>query len=260
MKPLAYRLVNASDSDLPLLILGTPLGTTGTVWASVGYRLTENFRVAITELPGHGIDAANAPQDGAEVGLTIAEIAARTVAVADECEAQTFFYAGCSISGGVAQVLALDHADRVSRVAALCTAPKFGDADSWRERIASVRSGGTRSLIPDTADRWFAAGFLDEDVAAGHMVLEDMAATPDESYIACCAALAQFDITDRLPTLETPILYIAGSQDYGNDPESMRQLSLTVEHGRCVVIPDAAHIVMAEHPELVADHLQRFFS
>lgn len=259
MKPLAYRLINALDTDLPLLILGTPLGTAGTVWASVAHRLREDFRVAITELPGHGIDAPNAPEDGVAARLTIDQIAQRTVAVADDLDAQTFFYAGCSISGGVAQVLALDYAQRLERVAALCTGPRFGDPDMWRNRIAAVRSEGPRALLAGTADRWFAAGFLEEDIAGGHMVLEDLAATPVESYVACCSALAAYDITDRLEKLATPILYVAGSQDFGNDPESMRQLALTVENGRRVVVPDAAHIVMVEHPEIVAEHLSRFF-
>lgn len=260
MKPLAYRILNATDSDLPLLILGTPLGTTSTVWASVGYRLIEHFRIVITELPGHGLDSPNAPHDGETTGLTVNQIAERTVAVADSLGVDTFYYAGCSISGGVAQILALDHADRVERVAAVCTAPKFGDADSWNDRITTVREDGTRSLVPDTADRWFAAGFLDDDIAAGHMVLEDLAATSDLAYIACCQALTTYDITDRIADIHVPILYMAGAQDYGNDPESMRALSEQVENGTCVVIPDAAHIVMVEHPELVADHLESFFT
>lgn len=258
MKPLAYRILNATDSDLPLLILGTPLGTASTVWASVGYRLVEHFRVVITELPGHGLDAANALQDGEAANLTVDQIAQRTVAVADSLGAQKFFYAGCSISGGVAQILALDHADRVERVAAVCTAPKFGEPDSWHDRIATVREDGTRSLLPDTADRWFAAGFLDDDIAAGHMVLEDMATTSDQAYIACCAALATYDITDRVSNIDIPILYMAGAQDYGNDPDSMRELSRQTSQGAFAVIPDAAHIVMVEHPELVADHLASF--
>ena len=51
---------------------------------------------------------------------------------------------------------------------------------------------------------------------------------------------------------------MAGAQDFGNDPDSMRELSRQTPHGTFAVIPDSAHIVMVEHPELVADHLASF--
>ena len=260
MQALTYSLLNPNDTDLPLLILGTPLGTSAAVWASVGYRLLNDYQVAVTELPGHGQDGVNAPVDGRNSELTIDAIAQRTVQVANELGRDSFVYAGCSISGGVAQHLALAHSDRVRRVAALCTGVKFGEPDMWFERAQTAVQDGTRSLIPDTADRWFAAGFLEDDLAAGHMVLEQLAATNDQAYAACCMALSRFDLSARISEIETPVLYVAGAQDYGNSPEAMQELANTVKNGSFAVIPDAAHIVMAEHPELVAEKLLEFFS
>src|SRR5699024_8381129 len=143
----------------------------------------------------------------------------------------------------------------------LCTGAYFGGAERWNERIGEVRAaGGLRALVPDTADRWFAAGFLDEDIAAGPIVLEQMAQTDPEGYIDCCGALAAYDIRDRIATIDVPLLLLAGAQDPGNTPDSMRELHEQIEGSSFAVIPDAAHLPMVEHPELVADRLEAFLT
>lgn len=258
---LSYSIVHDPGPEAPVLILGNALGTTRELWAGVAYRMADDYRIVTFDLPGH--DPASHTADDLEAqlaDLTLADIAAGVIAIADEIGAETFLYAGLSISGGVAMQLALDFPDRLTAVAALCAAPKLGTAESWRDRIATVRADGTRSLIPDTADRWFAAGFLDEDNPAGPMVCEMLGNVPDDGYIACCRALARFDITERIPQIRIPILFLAGAQDLGNPPESMRALAEQVPDGQATVIPDAAHIVVAEHPDLVCDALTGFFS
>lgn len=258
---LSYSIVHDPGPEAPVLILGSALGTTRELWAGVAYRMADDYRIVTFDLPGHD-PASHAAGDleSRLADLTLADIAAGVVAIADAIGAGTFLYAGLSISGGVALQLALDHPDRVTAAAALCAAPKFGDAESWQERITTVRAEGTRSLIPDTADRWFAAGFLDEDNPAGPMVCEMLGNVPDAGYIACCRALSRFDIRERIADISIPILFVAGAQDIGNPPESMRALAAQVETGEATVIPDAAHIVVAEHPDLVCDALTAFFS
>lgn len=257
MVNIAYSVLNPDDADLPVLIFGPPLGTHASVWASVGARLADDFRIVLTELPGHGMDAGR--DFSSEAPLTIASIAEGIVGVADDLGAQTFGYAGCSISGAVAQELALSHGDRAIAAAPTATAAKFGEPADWAERIQSVRDDGIASFVPDTLDRWFAAGFLDDDVAAGHIVAHQLLTTPQEAYIACCEALAEYDLSGRTAEISVPTLWISGAQDFGNAPEAMQELADQAQDGRHVTIPDAAHILMVEHPELVADHLGEFF-
>lgn len=255
MLKLQYSVINPDHTeDLPTVILGPPLGTTQAVWAGVAYRLADDFRVVTYDLPGHGADAAR-PAD-----FTVHDIAAAVTRIADELGAETFHFAGCSISGGVAQCLALDFPARLASVAVLCAGTTFGTPESWEERIGEVVADGTRSLIPDTADRWFAAGFLDEDIAAGPMTLELLGMTNDDAYVECCKALAGYDVTGRLHDIRVPSLFLAGAQDLGNTPEAMRGLADQVAGARFAVIPDAAHLCMVEHPDLVTDHLLELFN
>ena len=252
MSQLAYSIINDADPAAPVLILGPSLGTTGSLWAGPAYRLADDFRVVTFDLPGHG-RSPRVP------GVTIEQICDLVLEIADELGADSFFYAGISISGGIALALSLRAADRVRAAAALCCAPRFGDAATWEQRIADVRSDGTRSLVPDTADRWFAAGFLDEDIAAGPIVLEMLAATDDAGYIDCCEALAGFDLSGSVGAITVPLLLLAGAQDPSNPPEAMRALAEQIDGSFFAVVPDSAHLPVAEHPELVAEHLSGFF-
>jgi 3-oxoadipate enol-lactonase / 4-carboxymuconolactone decarboxylase len=252
MSKLAYSIIHDADPAAPVLILGPSLGTTQALWAGVAYRLADDFRVVTFDLPGHG-RSPRIPE------VTIDRIAECVLEIADELNAPTFGYAGISISGGLALALALKAPERVRAIGALCCGARFGDTGTWEQRIATVRADGTRGLIPDTADRWFAAGFIDEDNAAGPIVLEMLANTDDEGYIDCCRALEQFDIDGSIDAITTPSLFLAGAQDPSNPPESMRALHERVAGSRFAVIPDAAHLPVAEHPELVADRLKGFF-
>lgn len=252
MSTLAYSIINDADPAAPVLILGPSLGTTQALWAAVSHRLADDFRVIAFDLPGHG-DSPRIPD------VTIDRIAEAVLEIADELGAATFCYAGISICGALALALALKAPDRLRAVGALCCDAKFGDASTWEQRIADVRSGGTRSLLPGTVDRWFAAGFIDEDNATGPIVLEMLAATDDEGYMDCCGALAQFDLDNAIDGITVPTLFLAGAQDPVNPPESMRALHDRVDGSRFAVIPDAAHLPVAEHPELVAEKLKSFF-
>lgn len=252
MVTLSYTVINDLDPTAPVLFLAPALGTTRSMWAGAAYALADEFRVVALDLPGHGASPR-------ATDFTIENIADAVVEVADELGAATFSFAGVSISGAVALALALRVPDRLTAVAALCTSDYMGGAERWDARIAEVRADGTRSLIPDTADRWFAAGFLDEDIASGPIVLEMLAGTDDENYVEACKALAQYDLRGALERISVPMLFLAGSQDMGNDPASMKALHEQVEGSSFGVIPDSAHLPMVEHPELVADRLLEFF-
>jgi 3-oxoadipate enol-lactonase/4-carboxymuconolactone decarboxylase len=143
---------------------------------------------------------------------------------------------------------------------ACATGDKLGTAQTWDERIAEVRADGTRGLVDDTADRWFAAGFLEEDIAAGPLVLADLALVDDEAYIAAATAAKSYDLSGSVRAITVPTLFLAGAQDPGFSPEAMSSLAERVDGAQSATVPDSAHLPMVEHPELVADRIHGFCS
>ncbi|MCF2571956.1 alpha/beta fold hydrolase [Brevibacterium sp. UCMA 11754] len=239
----------------PAIVFGNALGTRVSLWAAVAARFADDYQIYLSDLPGHTLPRTD---DGAD--FTVSDLAAGLVTSLAELGVEKFTYCGVSISGGIGLTLALEHPDSLTGLVACATATKFGTDESWAERIKDVAEDGTRGQLDDTADRWFAAGFLTEDIASGPAILTDLAMIDDSAYIACARAVTQYDVTGRLEAVTTPSLFIAGSQDPGCTPEAMAELAAQVADSAMVVIPDAAHLPMAEHPDIVFDHIEAFLS
>lgn len=174
--------------DRPLLLLGSSVGTSvETLWARCAERLYGSYHVVGFDLPGHG------RSDPAPGPYTIADLAREVVALADRIRPGTsFLYAGDSIGGAVGLHLLLDHPERVTAAALLCTGAKIGEAQMWHDRAELVRAEGTGVVVAGSVERWFAPGFVDRSPAVAEPLLDALRATDDESYARACEALASF--------------------------------------------------------------------
>ncbi|WP_166825458.1 alpha/beta fold hydrolase [Brevibacterium limosum] len=253
---IAVRAFNDNPGS-PVLVFGNALGTRMPLWTSVAARLADDYQVYLTDLPGHTVSTGESLAE-ASAPLTIEQLASGLVESLAELGVESFAYCGVSISGAVGLTLALNHPDVLTGLVACATAEKFGTPESWDERIAEIRADGTRSVVDDTADRWFAAGFLGEDIATGHLILTDLALIEDEAYIAAASALKTYDVSGKLGSISTPTLVMAGAQDPGCTPEAMTEMAQQIEGAHFVTIPDSAHLLMVEHPEIVVDHILEF--
>ncbi|MGE3662230.1 MAG: alpha/beta fold hydrolase [Pseudonocardia sp.] len=235
--------------DRPLLVLGPSLGTSVEgLWGGAAASLAEGFDVVGWDLPGHG---TGAPPEGS---FTMAELAAGVLAAVGEHRAgrATFRYAGDSVGGAVGLQLLLDAPDRVEAATLLCTGARIGTTESWTERIAAVRAGGTRAMVEGSAVRWFAPGFADREPARAARLLDALPSIGDGGYVAVCEALATFDVRDRLAGITAPVLAVAGACDVSTPPDSLRAIAEGVPGARLVVLDDVGHLAPAEVPRTVA--------
>ncbi len=251
----AVRMTGSADrAHLPLLVLGPSLGTSAaTLWRRCAEGLTEAFDVLAWDLPGHGHNRAVA-----EEPFDIAGLAAGVLRVVDDVLEQrgehggSFGYAGDSVGGAVGLQLLLDMPDRVNGAVLLCTGARIGTAESWAERVGSVRAGGTASITEASAKRWFAPGFLDRDPDTGSALLHALQQADDAGYAQVCDALAAFDVRDRLGEVRSPVLAVAGAHDPVCPPDLLAEVADGVKDGRLVVLPHASHLAPAEEPVVVA--------
>jgi 3-oxoadipate enol-lactonase/4-carboxymuconolactone decarboxylase len=234
-------LTDFGGAKHPLLVVGPSLGTSvAGLWSAAADRLAAQFRVVGWDLPGHG-DSAPA------TGFTVADLAAAILAAIDG----PFHYAGVSLGGAVGQQLLIDAPDRIVRATLLSTGPRILTPDAWHERAADVRAGGTACLLDATPQRWFAPAHRDS--AAAKALLDDLAATDADSYAAACAALAEFDVRDRLAEIAKPVVAVAGAHDPVTPIANLRHLAEGVQRGQLAVIDDAGHLSPAEVPDVIAD-------
>ena len=246
--PRLHHRIDGPD-DAPPLLLGPSLGTSLAVWEPQVGSLARHFRVIRWDLPGHGQTPAEVMGRREPGTATVGDLAGLVLELADALGADRFAYAGISLGGAVGSRLALDHPERVTSLALVCSSARFGEPAAWHERAALVRSEGTDALTKSAAARWFTPAFAGDPQADA--LLDDLRGTDPEGYAACCEALAGFDIRDELPRITAPLLVIAGREDPATPPSHARELADGVPGAALTEVPGAAHLAGVERPEAV---------
>jgi 3-oxoadipate enol-lactonase / 4-carboxymuconolactone decarboxylase len=244
------RLIGADfggPTGAGLLLLGPSVGTSAaTLWGAAAERLAEHIHVVGWDLPGHGGSPAAA--------FRMPDLAAGVLALADHImPGAAFHYAGDSIGGAVGLQLLLDAPERLRSATLLCTGAVIGRPEDWAARAATVRASGTDAVVDLARQRWFAAGFIDRRPAVVSALLDALRGTDDESYAQACEALADFDVTNRLAEITTPVLAVAGAEDISTPPDGLQRIASGVKDGRMVVLDGVGHLAPAEAPDRVAD-------
>lgn len=232
-------------ADAPLLVLGPSLGTTSYMWEPQLSTLSRSFRVLRYDHLGHG-DSPAPPGP-----YTVDQLADEVLALVESVE--RFHYVGLSLGAMVGMAIAARVPDRVDRLALVCTSAHLPPAQTWLDRAATVRSLGTASITDTVLARWFTPAYTDVEPYAAML-----AATPDEGYAGCCAAIAAMDLRPVLGKITAPTLVVSGSADPAAPPEHGTLIARSVPHGRFVTVA-AAHLANVERPAdvtaLLLDHL-----
>uniref|UniRef100_UPI00384E2B6A bifunctional 3-oxoadipate enol-lactonase/4-carboxymuconolactone decarboxylase PcaDC n=1 Tax=Streptomyces malaysiensis TaxID=92644 RepID=UPI00384E2B6A len=215
--------------------------------------LSHHWRVLRFDLPGHG----GAP---AHPAASVAELATRLLATLDQLGVERFGYAGCSIGGAIGAELALRHPHRVGSLALVSASPRFGSADSFRQRGVVVRTNGLDPIARAAPERWFTPDFAAAQPAIVDWAVQMVRTTDPGCYIAACEALAAFDVRAELSRIGVPTLVVAGADDQVTPPADARVLVAGIADARLALVPGASHLTPVEQPMAVTDLLVRHFS
>ncbi|MEU9792136.1 4-carboxymuconolactone decarboxylase [Streptomyces sparsogenes] len=248
---LQYRFDGPEDA--PVLILGPSLGTTWHMWDRQIPELSRHWRVLRFDLPGHG----GAP---AHPAAAVSDLAERLLATLDGLGVDRFGYAGCSIGGAVGAELALRHPLRVGSLALVSASPRFGTADSYRQRGVVVRTNGLDPIARATPERWFTPAFAAGQPAIVDWSVQMVRTTDPGCYIAACESLAAFDIRAELGRIGVPTLVVVGADDEVTPPADARVFVAGIPDARLALVPGASHLAPVEQPAAVTDLLVRHFS
>lgn len=237
--------IGAPGADL--LVLGHSLGTSAALWDEALPLLQARFRVVCWELPGHGLAAA-------------ARSTYRTEDLTDELVRQlgstcSFHYAGASIGGCVGLDLGVRYPERIQTATVISTGARVDDPALMRERAVAARAHGLEPFVDSFRGRWFAPTTSAE---TAERILRLLRTTDPESYALAAEALADFDVSELLTHIRTPVLAIGGEEDEAVPLERSITLADGVHNGVITAIPHAAHSLVAEQPEALAKAIIRF--
>ena len=229
--------------DAPPLLLASSLGTTHEMWEPQVGMLGERFRVVRCDRRGHGRSPVVAGP------TTLDDLGADLLALLDRLELERVSLCGLSLGGLEGMWLALNAPERLDRLALCCTAATFPPPQKWVDRAATVRAEGMAAIADGVLGGWFRPGFHEERPGVVRRFREMLVSAPVEGYAACCDALADADLTGRLPEIAAPTLVVTGTDDPTVPPATGDALAAAIPGAEHVVVQEAAHLANVEQPE-----------
>ncbi|MDX6234046.1 MAG: 3-oxoadipate enol-lactonase, partial [Nocardioidaceae bacterium] len=247
---LNHRVIG--QPDRPTVLVGGSVGSTLATWDPQLTALSAEFQVIAYDHRGHGGSPAPAGP------YSIEDLALDVVALLDDYAVARAHVVGLSLGGMLAQRIAARQPQRVDRLALLCTAAHYPDAQPWTERAATVRAGGTDAIADAVVDRWLTADYRRDHPTEVSRLREMVVSIDNEGYAACCDAIADMDLRPDLSRIQAPTLVIAGAEDPAVPPARMRELADEIAGSRFVTVP-GAHVPPLEHPAIVTNLLLEHF-
>ncbi|SOC49518.1 3-oxoadipate enol-lactonase [Blastococcus aggregatus] len=223
----------------PVVVLSNSLGATRAMWEPQVPDLAERFRVITYDTRGHG----QSPAPGGP--YSIDDLVDDVVGLLDRLGVERAHVAGLSLGGMTGIRLAAREPGRVHRLAVLCSSAK-ADPQSFLDRAAAVRSGGTAPLASTVVSRWLTPAH-----AAAHpgqvAGLEAMVSgADDEGYAACCEAIAGLDLREDLGRITAPTLVVSALEDPALPPEHQRVIADGIAGSDLLTLTPAAHLANLE--------------
>jgi 3-oxoadipate enol-lactonase len=241
-------------ADAPPLVMSSSLGTTLEMWDPQVERLAATRRLVRYDQRGHG----RSPIPPGP--YSVEQLGADVLALMDRLGIERTAYCGISLGGMVGIWVASEAPERIESLVLCCSSAHLDDPAPWRERIAAVKAGGTEAVADRVVERWFTAEYCAAEPERVAWVREMISSIDDDGYVACCAALEQLDLRDRLPAIEAPTLLIAGAADEATPVEHSRLLERGIREARLLVLPATAHLASVARPtevgNAIAAHLE----
>lgn len=249
---LALRVQIDGPPGAPALLLMHSLGSCLEVWDAQVAALAHGLRVVRFDMRGHGLS---------QVGTgpcTIERFADDALGVLDACGIASAHVGGVSIGGLVAQAIAARAPARVRSLILCDTAMAIPPPEMWRTRAATVRGEGIEAIADATLGRWVGSSYLASPAGRGLRAL--LLRTPREGYAAAAEALAVADLTRSTTGLRVPALVIVGERDVSTPVASSEALRDAIPGARLLVIPEAAHLPLLDHPDVVTAAIREFLT
>jgi len=224
-------------------------------WHRVIPTLAETHRVYSIDLRGHGKSARIRGR------VDIEDMADEIAGVMDSLGLGTVPLVGYSMGGMVAQMLALRHPGRISRLVLAATAarpivlprwvsfPVFlvGRALARLDRVLAPRLAHRYLLstgaIPPHHSAWLWEALLDRDT---------------DLYYQAGFAILRFDASRWVGKITNPTLVIIPTGDQLVPPERQHQMAAALQDGLVVEIEGARHEAVLTHPTEVSQAIRDF--
>ncbi len=258
---IGYR--KAGEEGPPIIFLhGIP--TSSFLWRKVIDDLQHEFTCFAVDMLGYG-DSDKAEGQDLSIKAQVEYIAHWSEAVG----LNEFHLVGHDIGGGVAQLLALRHPEKIRRLVLIDTIAydswpvpdidRLKDAQ-WDEILRSrdLRSGFRRALEGGLANK----SIVTDEVLEGY-VGPFLGKTGREAYLRCARGLKTNDLSDYSEEIEgllNPTLLLWGQHDQYQELKYGERLSNALANHQLEVCPNGSHFLPEDQPGWVGEKIRSFLA
>jgi pimeloyl-ACP methyl ester carboxylesterase len=257
---LYYYAAGSRGAGEPVVFLHG-FGTSGHLWSDVVSLMPAGHRLIVVDLLGHG---RSDPPNGRP--LSLRAHGDRVIALLDTLRVPTACIVGHGLGGGIAQSIALEHPDRVSRLA-LVNSIAF---DDWQTRdvtfaraamplLRHLPSAWLLSMVRSELER----GYADATRAAHALDKFGRPFATRDGRSALREHIVALDrhetraLSARLRDITVPASVMWGAGDPFLPLAAGRRLANAIPGAMFEVVSDARHFLPEEAPRHVADALGR---
>ena len=248
-EPYGILSFREAGQGAPVLLLHG-VGMQSAAWEPQIEALSRSHRVIALDMPGHG--GSSPLPEGAELPDFVAWLAA----VFQDLDLGGVSLAGHSMGALIALGFAIEHPERLARVALLNGVYRRSSAarSAVEARADEIKAGIVDFDTP--LSRWFGDSLEEQAVRA------DVAAWLGQvdlaGYAAAYGAFARGDLvySDRLTEITCPFLAITGDGDPNSTPAMTHAMADAVANGRALVISGHRHMVNLTAPDVVTEAMQ----
>lgn len=250
----SIRAPRTGKAPARTVVLAHALGCDLTMWDALATELAADCRVICYDNRGHG--SSDAPPGP----YTMAELADDAARLLRELDSGPVVWIGLSMGGMVGQELALRHPSLVAGIVIANSTAGYPPESRamWQARIEAVQAGGVEAIADAVMCRYFDAEFRAHQAATVARFRRRLVSTGADGYIACCAAVAGQDTSDRLGQIVAPALVIAGENDEGTPLPMARQMADTIPGAQLEIVDNASHLSAIEQPLAFANLVTGF--
>jgi 3-oxoadipate enol-lactonase len=241
------------QSGTSVLVFSNSLGANYSMWDPQAHEFRKKLRVLRYDTRGHG---QSAPTPGP---YSIELLAKDVIAMLDALDLDRVHFCGLSMGGMIGMWLALNAPERLHKLVLSNTAAKIGTSEGWNARIEAVQKNGMKSVATAILERWFTPAFRQKAPETMANILKMLEETNRDGYVACCAAVRDFDCSEQLNNIRTPTLVIAGAHDRATPPDGGRFLAQQIPGARYVEL-NAAHLSNIEAQDRFNNELAAFLN
>lgn len=246
-----------AEGEAVLLIHGIP--TSGLLWEQVAPYLARSSRVIAPDMLGYG--DSDVPEG---LPVDIASHAVYLLQLMDALDVWSASVVGHDIGGGVAQILAVRHAERVRRlglVNSVCydswPIPEIRAVQATAPLVQRMPAGATSKGL----EMFLKRGFVNKD--RGESFLETVVqpfSTPDglNVFVEHATALDSAQTEELVPMLgelAMPVAIVWGRQDPFQKPHYAEKLEADIPDAELTWIEDSSHFAPVDTPAQVAEAL-----